>query len=304
MSFPRIWLAGVLESMRRECVKWAASPGEIFFCDFMPLVWMLVVWGLLGNGLMTRVPIGLVDEDRSSMSREVIRALDSVRSLGLESYENSSVAFSAMRQSAIYGVIVIPDGYMRETLSGRGSSLVLYSDANRYAVAGTFASEVPAAAQALSNDRMSSQLLKTGIGTAGAERILSLVHSDFYHLGNRGSSFLVFLASTLLPGLITIGATFAFMSAILRENWNKSVKEWFESANESFSAGLLGKLTPHFIYYCLIFLFYIALFSGEGGFAPAGSIVSCFFAAQPPWRSLLPCLFSLLAFPPNGVLPL
>lgn len=272
MSASRLWLSGVLRSMRRECQKWVAAPGEVFFCAIMPLVWLLVVWGLLGDGLMTRVPVGIVDEDKSSMSREVIRALDACRPLGLESMENSIAALDAMRAGGIYGVIVIPFGYMRDKISGTGSSIILYTDENRYAVGGTFEEAVTAAAEALADETIAAEIMKAGTGAAAAERILNLAHPDFCTLGNLASNFLIFLGSTLMPGLITIGATFAFMTAILREIWHKSVREWLICANGSFSAGLLGKLTPHFAFYCLVFLFYIALFSGAGGFTPAGSI--------------------------------
>ena len=277
MTGPRRWLDGVLASMRRECVLWAGNAREVVFCDIMPLVWMLVVWGLLGQGIMTKVPVALVDEDKSTLSREVIRALDAARPLGLESYENSIGALAAMRQGAVYGVIVIPFGYMRDTLTGRGASVIIHTDENRYAVAGTFALEAASVMDALGQERLAEKLLRAGTGVSGAERILGLVHPDFYRLGNMGSSFLVFLSSTLLPGLITIGAIFAFMSAILREVWDGSVAAWLASAGGSHTAALLGKLTPHFAYYCLVFLFYMALFSGYGGFAPAGSVITWFF---------------------------
>ena len=271
------WFSGVLGAMARECGAWAAFPREVFFCNIMPVLWMLVVWGLLGQGIMTRVPVGLVDEDMSAQSREVVRALDAARCLGLESYGNSGEALAAMRRGGIYGVIVIPFGYARDTLTGKGGTVVIHTDENRYAVGGTFAIEVSAVMEALSRERLAVTVMRAGAGEAGAERVLDLVHADFYRLGNMGSSFLIFLSSTLLPGLVIIGATFAFMTAILREIWNRSVSDWLASAGGSFSAGLLGKLTPHFAYYCLVFLFYIALFSGWGGFAPAGPLHTWFF---------------------------
>ncbi|MDE7370658.1 MAG: ABC transporter permease [Desulfovibrio sp.] len=277
MSAPRRWFAGVFGSMVRECREWAGNAREVIFCNIMPLVWMLIVWGLLGQGIMTRVPVALVDEDKSSASREVIRALDANRALGLESYENSIGALAAMRQGAVYGVIVIPAGYMRDALTGAGGTVVIHTDENRYAVGGTFAIETAEVMDGLSQERTAQKLLQAGAGATGAERILSLVHPDFYRLANMGSSFLIFLSSTLIPGLIIIGATFAFMTAILREIWNRSVAAWLASAGGSFGAALVGKLTPHYVYYCLVILFYIALFSGYGGFAPAGSVITWFF---------------------------
>lgn len=272
MSASASWLGGVFGSMRRELREWTANPREIFFCDIMPLVWMLVVWGFLGQGIMTRVPAGLVDEDQSVLSREVIRALEAARPFGLESYESSAAALSAMRKGEIYGVIVIPFGYAKAMLSGAGSSVVIHTDENRYPVGGTFAIAAQTVMQALGDRQMEMKLLQSGAGVSGAKRVLNLVHADFYRLGNMGSSFLVFLSSTVIPGIIVVGGIFAFMSAILREIWNKSVQAWLESARGSHSAALLGKLAPHFAYYCLAFLFYIALFAGFGGFAPAGSV--------------------------------
>lgn len=300
----RLWFAGVIGSMRRECRKWIASPGEIFFCDIMPLLWLLVVWGLLGNGVMTKVPVALVDEDKSSMSREVIRALDATRSLGLESMESGIAALDAMRAGDVYGVIVIPFGYMRDKLSGPGSSIVLYTDENRYAVAGMFEEAGTGVASALQDENLAVKIMQAGTGASGAKRILGLAHPDFYRLGNMASSFLIFLGSTLMPGLITIGATFAFMTAILREIWNKSAGEWLNSANGSFSAGLLGKLTPHFVFYCLVFLFYIALFSGASGFPPAGSIAVWFLAGAATIAVFAAMCILISAFSPTWSLAL
>lgn len=290
--------------MKRECILWAGNPREVFFCAIMPIVWLLVVWGMLGDGIMTRIPIGIVDEDKSSMSRETIRALDSARSLGLESYENSISALAAMRQGVIYGVLVIPFGYMRDEVSGRGSAVVLYTDENRYAVAGTFEEAVSAVMTGLGDERIASALLKTGAGETGSDRILNLVHSDFIKLGNMGSSFLIFLGSTLMPALVTIGATFGFISAILREIWNKSVFAWQTTANGSFSAALLGKLTPHFVYYCLVFLFYIALFSGQGSFAPRGSIFLWFLCGAATLAVFASMCILITAFSPTWRLAL
>lgn len=290
--------------MRRECILWSRTPGEIFFCAIMPLAWMLVVWGLLGDGIMTRVPVGIVDEDKSSLSREAIRALDSARPFRLESYENSITALAAMRQGGIYGVIVIPFGYMRHKLDGQGSPIILYTDENRYAVAGTFEEAASSVISALEDERLLQTILRTSTGVTGARRILTLAHSDFYRLGNMGSSFLIFLSSTLIPGLVTIGATFAFISAILREIWNNSVHAWLMSANGSFSGALIGKLTPHFAYYCLVFLFYIALFSGFGGFAPAGPLYAWFLCGAATLAVFAAMCILITAFSPNWRLAL
>lgn len=258
--------------MGREFYLWVSSPGEIFFCACVPVCWMLVVWGLLGQGVMTDVPVGFVDEDKSALSRETGRAIDANRSFGLITYENRHEAMKDLRKGTLYGVVAIPFGYSRDMLTGRGSSVILYADESRYAVAGTLQDEFNSVISALSGERIAQSAFHLGDGVEAAKRTLSVIHSDFYALGNMQFSFLAFLGASLMPGVIMVGAMLGFVTCILREDWHNNVPRWLNSANGSFSAALLGKLIPHHALYCLIFLFYIALFSGQGGFEAAGSL--------------------------------
>lgn len=266
------WLAAILNCMRRENYEWRKEIGEIIFCMYLPIFWILVIWGLLGQGVMTRVPAGLVDDDQSPVSREVIRAIDANRVFGLINFENRIQALAALRQGEVYGIIAIPFGYGRDVMSGRGASISLYLDENRYAVAGTMQAEMDSIMSALQNESIFKNALHMGDGDSGAKRVLSIIHSDFYALGNMQFSFLGFLGGSLIPGVIMICAMLAFMTAILREIWHDSKREWLASAYGYPSAALIGKMVPHFAFYCLVFLFYMALFAGEGGFVPAGDL--------------------------------
>lgn len=270
------WLDGAAASARREVAALAGNRAEVFFCIVLPVLWMLVVWGLLGQGVITDVPVGFVDNDKTSLSRSIARALDANRAVALESRNSREEALAAMRQGALYGVIVIPAGYTRDTLAGRGSSVILYLDENRYAVAGTLQAEVSSVISALSLESTTEAALRTGSGVAGARRLVSVVHSDFYALGNMQMSFLAFLGGSLMPGVLMIGAMLGFVTAILREQWRDSVGEWFATAGGSPSAALCGKLLPHYGVYCGLFLFYIALFAGQGGWGAAGSVLLWF----------------------------
>lgn len=270
------WSEKVVAAAAREFRLWARRPAEIFFCAMVPVFWTLVVWGLLGDGVMTRVPVALVDDDKSHLSRETGRALAACRSLGIEAYENAADALEAMRAGDLYGVIRIPFGYARDELTGRGGTLVIFLDETRYAAAGTLQEAIQNAATAIADERRGEKLLALGDGVAGAELVLNAVGGDFYALGNMQYSFLAFLGSCLCPAVIMIGAMLAFMTAILREEWRSGTRAWLMAAKGSFSAALLGKLLPHYGLFCLVFLFYIGLFAGWGGFAPTGSLAAWF----------------------------
>ncbi len=276
MLSPIAWLNATTRTAAREIRKLAANPGELFFCCFLPVVWMLVVWGLLGRGIMTDIPVAFVDSDKTSMTREIGRAFDANRVVGLQSFNTQIEALDAMRKGSVYAAVVIPFGFTRDTLAGRGSSIVLYLDENRYAVAGTIQAELTSTVSTLSLESAATSFMQTGTGAEGARRMIEVVHSDFYALGNMGMNFNAFLGSNLLPGILMLGAMFGFVTSIIREDYQGSISEWFDCSDDSITAALAGKLTPHLVLYGLVLGFYLALFSGFGGWSAAGSLLIWF----------------------------
>lgn len=272
----RQWLDGAAQAARREVRELAGSPAEIVFCLFFPVMWLLVVWGLLGEGVMTRLPTGFVDNDNTSVSRAIGRALNASRAVALVSHTGLEPAMRAMRQGSLYGIVTIPPGYTRDMLSGRGSSVSLYLDETRFAVAATLQLEVSSVISALGQERTFNTALRTGNGVAGAKRLVNVVHSSFFAIGNQQGSFLAFLGGALMPGVVMLGAMLGFVTSLVREDWRGAHAAWLAAAGGLPSAAVAGKLAPHYCLYCLVFLFYMALFAGQGGFAPAGSLVVWF----------------------------
>ena len=83
MLSPIGWLNAAAAVSAREIRRLLRTPQEIIFCGFLPLFWVMVVWLLLGNGIVTQVPIGIVDNDHSQISRDVITKIEATRSVGL-----------------------------------------------------------------------------------------------------------------------------------------------------------------------------------------------------------------------------
>lgn len=130
--------------------------------------------------------------------------------------------------------------------------MVLYLDENRYAVAGTLQADLTSVATAISQERMIKTSMLTASGVKGAERLVTGLHSDFYALGNMQFSFLAFLGSNLVPGVIMLAAILSFVSSIVRENYQYRINDWFDTAKGSVTAALFGKLLPHFFFYSLL----------------------------------------------------
>lgn len=279
MRSPIAWLNAVTRTTFREIKCLVKNPGEVLVTFVFPLVWMLVVWGLLGKGVIEQVPVAMVDNDNTSVSCQVALELSSIRAIKPVVINTQAEALEELKKGTVYGIISIPFGYMKDTLSGRGSSISVYLDENRYAVAGGIQGDISGLMSALKLQQTAKSSLATGIGPAGARRLVEVVHSDFYALGNMGMNFNAFLGSNLIPGVLFLGSMFCFVTAIIREDYRNSIKDWLDNADNSMTAALVGKLAPHYFIYSLIILWYLALFAGQGGWAPSGSLFVWFASA-------------------------
>ena len=125
MLSPLGWLNAAAAVAVREIQRLLRTPQEIIVCGFLPIFWVLVVWLLLGNGIVTQVPTGIVDNDHSQLSRDVISKIDATRSVGLVPFASHSEADKALRNGTIYGFIEIPFGYSRDVTKGAGAPMVL-----------------------------------------------------------------------------------------------------------------------------------------------------------------------------------
>ena len=86
--------------------------GIYTFCMVIaPIVAFLFFTTLMGEGLPSELPAGVVDADNTSTTREVIRNLDAFQQTDIiEHYPDVAAARKAMQQGKIYAFYYIPQG--------------------------------------------------------------------------------------------------------------------------------------------------------------------------------------------------
>ena len=93
----RVWCQRALSISRHEVRQVLSHPVEWIAGLAVPLFWALLMSIAFGTGIMTKLPVGLVDMDRSALSRETIQALDAIPSIRLETRESSLAADEDLR---------------------------------------------------------------------------------------------------------------------------------------------------------------------------------------------------------------
>lgn len=103
--------------------------GLIIFFLFLPLAYP-VIYSLIYNPELVRdVPVVVVDNDRSSISRELVRNIDATQEAWVKGYAaDLSEARRAMNERECYAILEIPEGFGKNIGNNLQANAVLYCE--------------------------------------------------------------------------------------------------------------------------------------------------------------------------------
>ena len=82
---------------------------------------------LFGNGQMEDLPVGVVDEDNTSASREIARRVDATPTLRItRQYANETEARRDVQRKTIYGYLLIPSDFTEKAGNNQEATLCYY----------------------------------------------------------------------------------------------------------------------------------------------------------------------------------
>lgn len=107
--------------------------GVLLILLFAPLIYATIYSTAYAPEVVRRVPIGVIDNSRTSQSRQLISALDSGDRCSV-AYQpcDMNEARTLLFERKIYGVVLIPDSYASDIEAGRQSVVSIYADASYF----------------------------------------------------------------------------------------------------------------------------------------------------------------------------
>ena len=110
----------------RTCLK---DPGVLIFFLLVPLAYPLLYSFIYTREVVREVPVAVVDDSQSSLSRRYLRHIDATADVHLMAYcANMEEARTLMRQRDAYGIIYIPESFSRDLNRHQQTSVRIYSD--------------------------------------------------------------------------------------------------------------------------------------------------------------------------------
>lgn len=181
-------------------------------------MWLMLILSLCimstvyANRTVWDLPVGVIDQDHSTASRQLIRQLDATPKIAIKTYDSLDEAKRDLGWRKLFAVIIMPVDLEKKILNGKNIEIPVFGDATNRLANGQIQQDVVAAYQQLLGQYNTSLLMRSGFSERQAQVIMMPIQSQTLDVFNPGISF----AAIIFPGLLVMLLQHSLLIACVR----------------------------------------------------------------------------------------
>jgi len=257
---------------------------------------------IFGKGSMENIPVGIVDLDQTSTSRQITRTLAAVPTIQItKNYADPKESRKATLRKDIYAYVLIPKNFESDLLGGREATIPYYI---HYALL-SVGVELQGALETTF-----AQIALTPLVTAGAslgttpkdiESFLLPVNFEAHPLYNPSLDYTIYLISPFFYVLYQIIILLVTMYTLGSEIKFKTAAEWLHTADMNIFTAVTAKLLPYTLIYIIMGIFANYIMFGiqqiplQAGYLPVNLSTALFIIATQAFGVLIFSIFPAIS---------
>ena len=260
-----------LRIMRNRPIYLLGSVVTVAFCAIFFLTF-------LKQGLPHDLPIGIVDLDNSSLSRNFSRQLDATQLGKVLKYDSFAEAREDMQSGKITAVCVIPAGMYADVQASRRPTFTYYLN-GLYFVGGALSYKNILTMINLADGAVQREVLRAkGVNEDAIMGRIRPVNVDVHQIGNQYTNYGYYLTNIFLPGVLALTVVIILIYSLGAELKYGTSRHLLSTAGGSMYNALFGKLVVYTTLFSAIGLILILLMYDWMHFPINGSIWNMFLA--------------------------
>ncbi len=257
--------------MRNRPIYLLGSVVTVAFCAVFFLTF-------LRQGLPHDLPIGIVDNDNSSLSRNFARQLDATQLGKVIKYDTFAEAREDMQAGKITAICVIPEGMYADVQASRRPTFSYYLN-GLYFVGGALSYKNILTMINLADGAVQREVLRAkGVNEKAIMGRIQPVSVDVHQIGNQYTNYGYYLSNILLPGVLELTVIIILIYSLGAELKYGTSRHLLRTAGDSMFTALFGKLTVYTVLFSALGLALVMLMYDWMHFPIAGSIWNMFLA--------------------------
>lgn len=282
-------ILNIFQIWYREIGNIFRDKGIMIFILFVPLAYPLLYSYVYTNEVVRDVPVAVVDESESALSRELLRKMDASPDMKIAGYcNNMEEAREMVRRHEAYGIIRIPESLTTDLAHGDQTTIGVYCDMSSMLYYKALILTATNVSLEVNKDIKISRYIK-GTTERQDEINKTPIDYDYVSLYNPQSGFAAFLIPPVLMLIIqqTLLLGIGMSMGNSRERHDGSVipfHPWYKNPVHI----VIGKALPYFMLYMVLGVYMFAVVTDMFTLPQLGHYTT-FIAFIVPY--LLACIF-------------
>ena len=236
----------LVNSIIRGWKQLARRPLYVCMMVIVPLLSAWFFFDLMEDGVVMRTPVGIVDLDKSDLSRKLTRNLNSLQQVEIKNtYGSYQEAIDAVQCGEVFGFFFIPSDFSTKALSGHKPTLSYYINYSYYAPASMQFKGFKTLTVLANGGIVSSVLTTAGMPKEMVSATLQPVVTHVHPLKNPWLSYNYYLNSSFVPCLLALIVMLITVFSIGMEWHAGTSRNWLRTADNSIVLATFTKLFPH-----------------------------------------------------------
>lgn len=189
----------------RELKMYSHRPLFLFCMIIAPLFCLIYLTSLMSEGLPTKLPAAMVDEDNTHITHTITRILGSMEEVKLvRHYSTFGEARKAMQRGEIYGFFYLPKKTTEKALASRQPRISFYTNECYYVPGNLLMRDMRYASELTGLALTREKLYAHGLTERQAMGVIQPIKVETHPLNNPYLDYSVYLNNMLIPGIFIL----------------------------------------------------------------------------------------------------
>ncbi|MCS6154522.1 ABC transporter permease [Shewanella baltica] len=210
-------MALLIALVRRELSALWRDPWQLALISYIPLIGIFCLWWLFSAGLPRQLPVAIVDQDHSQLSRMLTRQLKANPVTEPQNFTDLAAAVSAMQQAKVYAIVVFPYDMKKDLLTGHKPTIDVRYNSQFLLVGKLLSSQIQLSLGDGLLQVAGLKQLANGTPKSQVAVNLSPIKSQTTALFNRNNNYIGFLVPPVLVALWQLLSMLVMANSLNRE---------------------------------------------------------------------------------------
>ncbi|MDH7605629.1 MAG: ABC transporter permease [Melioribacter sp.] len=243
-------LKAILNIAKNELNQIRNSRITVFLYSIFPLIIFLCYSIVYQNEIIREIPVAIVDEDKSDLSRTIIQFIESSPSMKIVSYcNNQDEMKEEFLKGEIHGAFYFPADFSYKIKSGKQSDVIMFINASNLLISNSILNDGTKILKTVNAGILLKKFKSNGMTEKQAMNLVNPIKVESNILYNSNYSYITYL----IPGLTTFILMMIVMMGAVPIINHKLTESEFQNelsiTNNKIFPLLVGKSIPHLLFH-------------------------------------------------------